>query len=87
MSLSGEHVYYPMPIQHGMYIKYYKTDTPVRFGNVRGSVLSTSTGFASDVIKQISEPVRYSQRSRPHRYDASARLPIMVQYIESPVTA
>ena len=55
----------------------HKTDTPVRFGNVGGSVLGTSgvrfgnvggsvlgtiTGFASDVIKQISdEAVRYSQ--------------------------
>ena len=38
-----------------------KRDTPVRLGNVRVSVLSTSTGFALDVIKQISEPVRYSQ--------------------------
>ena len=26
-----------------------------------GSVLGTSTGFTSDVIKQISEAVRYSQ--------------------------
>ena len=26
-----------------------------------GSVLCTSTGFTSDVIKQISEAIRYSQ--------------------------
>ncbi len=41
----------------------HKTDTPVRFGNIGGggSVLGTSTGFASDVIKHISEAVRYSQ--------------------------
>ena len=39
----------------------HKTDTYVRSGNGRGSVLGTSTGFASDVIKQISELVRYSQ--------------------------
>ena len=30
-------------------------------GGGGGSVLGTSTGFASDVIKQISEAVRYSQ--------------------------
>ena len=31
----------------------HKADTRVRFGNGRGSVLGTSTGFASDAIKQM----------------------------------
>ena len=39
----------------------HKTDTPVRFGNVGGSVLGTSTRFTSNVIKQMYEAVRYSQ--------------------------
>ena len=36
----------------------HKKDTPVRFGNVGGSVFGTSTGLTSDVIKQISDAVR-----------------------------
>ena len=44
----------------------HKTDTPVRFGNIGGSVLGT--GFASDVIKQISEAVRYSQEHNNTQY-------------------
>ena len=53
----------------------HKTDTRVRFGNGRGSVMGTSTGFASDVIKQISEPVRYYQEhnNTQYMYGASAR--------------
>ena len=33
-----------------------------------GSVLGTSTGFASDVIKQISDAVRYSQEHSNTQY-------------------
>ena len=53
-------MYYPM-LEHGIDPLCIKTDTPFRFGNVGGSVLGASTGFTSDVIKQISEAVRYSQ--------------------------
>ena len=66
----------------------HKTDTRVRFGN--GRVLGTSTGFASDVIKQISEPYAITKniiiRSM---YDASARHPMIhvSPYMESSVTA
>ena len=64
----------------------HKTDTPVRFGNVRVSVMGTSTGFASDVIKQISETVRYSEEQIIRiKYDASARHPIVhaIPYIDT----
>ena len=75
-----------------MYDKLDKTfDTPVRFRNVRGSVLGTSTGFASDIIKQMSVPVRYFQEHNILRskYDASARHPMVhaIPYIEGTVTA
>ena len=59
---SGGHVHYPM-LKHGDRSNVHKTDTPVRIGNVvgGGSAMGTSIGFASDVIKQISVAVRYSQ--------------------------
>ena len=69
----------------------HKTDTPVRFGNGGGSVLGTSSGFASDVIKQISEAVRYSPKNIiiRRKHDASARHPKIhaIHYTESTVTA
>ena len=62
----------------------------VRFGNGRESVLGTSTGFASDV-KEISEPIRYSQEhnNTQYKHDASARHSMVHAntYMESTVTA
>ena len=59
-------MYYPM-LKHGI-DQLCKRRTPLSVlgtsgggGGGGGSVLGTSTGFASDVIKQISEAVRYSQ--------------------------
>ena len=68
----------------------HKTDTPVRFGNIGGSVFGTSTGFASDVIKEISGTVRYYKNIIIRRkHDASARHPKIhaIPYTESTVTA
>ena len=67
----------------------HKTDTRVRFGNVRGSVTGTSTGLASDVIKQMSEPVPILKKTIIHsKYNALARHPMIhaFPYIESTVT-
>ena len=67
----------------------HKTDTHVRFGNGRGSVLDTSTGFASNVMKKFPSPYAILKniiiRSK---YDASARHPIVhaSPYMESTVT-
>ena len=52
-------MYYPMP-KHGIDQVCIRR-TPMSVLGTTGGVLGTSTGFASDVIKQISEPVRYSQ--------------------------
>ena len=71
----------------------HKTDTPVRFGNVGGSVLGTNTGFTSDVIKQMSEAVSYYAIPKNiiilSKHDASARhtKTHAIPYTESKVTA
>ena len=69
----------------------HKTDTPVRFGNIGGSVLGISTGFTSDVIKPISEAVYAIPKNKIIRskHDASAGHPKThaILYTESTVTA
>ncbi len=66
----------------------HKTDTPVRFWNVRRSVLGTSTGFGSDVIKWMSYAILKNIIIRS-KYDASARHPMVhaIPHKESIVTA
>ena len=51
-------MYYPM-LKHGIDQLCIRLAPLSVVGNVGGSVLGISTGFASDILKQMSEPVRY----------------------------
>ena len=53
-------MYYPM-LKHGIDQLCIRLTPLSVLGMSGGSVLGTITGFTSDVIKQISEAVRYSQ--------------------------
>ena len=53
-------MYYPM-LKHGIDQLCIRRTPLSVLGTSGGSVLGTSIGFTSDVIKHISEAVRYSQ--------------------------